>query len=166
MNSSTNRRSSSRLIVFAISLVAVTAFGALATQHLAQASAQQTITPTLHGDPAHPPATQHWVDTRLYFGLGPDSDRSKGVTESQWRDFLDKEVTPRFPDGLSVIDVYGQWRGKQQTIPERERSKMLIIDYPATPANAQKIEAIRTAWKQLTHSQSVLKVTQPADVSF
>ena len=123
-------------------------------------------TPALHGDPAHPPATRNWVDTRLYFGLGPDADRSKGVTESQWRDFLDKEVTPRFPDGLSVVDVYGQWKGAQQTIPSRERSKMLIIDYPATSANAAKIEAIRTAWKQLTHSQSVLKVTQPADVSF
>jgi Protein of unknown function (DUF3574) len=123
-------------------------------------------TATLKGDPAHPAQTHNWLDTHLYFGLGPDDNRAKGVTEAQWRDFLDKEVTPRFPDGLSVVDVYGQWKGKQQTAPERERSKMLIIDYPATSDNAAKIEAIRTAWKQRTHAQSVLKVTQPADVSF
>jgi Protein of unknown function (DUF3574) len=123
-------------------------------------------TPTLHGDPAHPAHTQTWVDTRLYFSLGPADDPTQGLTEAQWRDFLDKEVTPRFPDGLSVLDVYGQWQGKQQKSPGRERSKMLVIDYPATPANAAKIEAIRTAWKQRTHAQSVLKVTQPADVSF
>jgi Protein of unknown function (DUF3574) len=127
-------------------------------------SAQTTS--TLHGDPAHPAHTQNWVDTRLYFSLGPADSPNQGLTESQWRDFLDKEVTPRFPDGLSVLDVYGQWQSKQQKSPGRERTKMLVIDYPATQANDAKIEAIRTAWKQRTHAQSVLKVTQPADVSF
>jgi hypothetical protein len=46
------------------------------------------------------------------------------------------------------------------------RSKLLVIDYPDTPANRAKIEAIRTAWKRRTGDQSVLRVTQPADVSF
>jgi hypothetical protein len=125
---------------------------------------------TLQGDPAHPPQTQGWVDTHLYFGLGPADDPARGVTEAQWRDFLDREVTPRFPAGLSVVDIYGQWQGKQQAgagkPPERERSKMLIVDYPDTPENDARIEAIRLAWKQRTHAQSVLKVTQPANVSF
>ncbi len=128
--------------------------------------AAQTATPTLHGDPAHPAHAIRWVDTRLYFGLGSADDTTKGTSEAMWRDFLDKEVTPRFPDGLSVLDVYGQWQGKGQTAPGRERSKLLVIDYPATAENAAKIEAIRAAWKQRTHAQSVLKVTQPADVSF
>jgi hypothetical protein len=123
-------------------------------------------TSTLHGDAAHPAHAQHWVDTRLYFGLGPAGAPDKGVSEAAWREFLDQEVTPRFPAGLSVIDVYGQWQGKGETAPERIRSKLLIIDYPATPANAAKIEAIRAAWKQKTGDQSVMKVTQPADVSF
>jgi hypothetical protein len=123
-------------------------------------------TATLHGDRAHPAHAARWVDTRLYFGLGPANAPDKGVPESAWRDFLDKEVTPRFPSGLSVIDVYGQWQGKQETKPERIRSKVLIIDYPATPENSAKIEAIRVAWKKLTGDQSVMRVTQPADVSF
>ena len=128
--------------------------------------AQTAAKPTLHGDAAHPAHAQHWADTHLYFGLGPADDATKGVSEAAWRDFLDEEVTPRFPSGLSVIDVYGQWQGKGQTAPGRERSKLLVIDYPATAGNAAKIEAIRTAWKARTHAQSVLKVTQPADVSF
>jgi hypothetical protein len=106
------------------------------------------------------------VDTRLYFGLGPADAADKGVSEAAWRDFLDKEVTPRFPAGLSVMDVYGQWQGKDETAPERIRSKVLIIDYPATAANAAKIQAIRVAWKKKTGDQSVMKVTQAADVSF
>jgi hypothetical protein len=129
-------------------------------------SAQQAVSPTLKGDAAHPAHAEHWVDTRLYFGLGPADAPDKGVSEAAWRDFLDKEVTPRFPSGLSVIDVYGQWQGKGEIAPERIRSKLLVIDYPATPANAAKIEAIRTAWKQKTGDQSVMKVTEPANVSF
>ncbi len=130
------------------------------------ASLQSTPTASLHGDKAHPAKTQGWVDAQLYFGLGPADDSSKGISEAGWREFLDQEVTPRFPDGLSVMDIYGQWQGKHQTTPERIRSKMLVILYPGTPENDAKIEAIRVAWKKKTGDQSVLKVTQPADVSF
>jgi len=122
--------------------------------------------PTLEGDPSHPGHTAGWVDTKLYFGLGRADHPETGITEAEWRDFLDKEVTPRFPDGLSVIDVYGQWQGRNETAPERLRTKLLIIDYPDSAANRAKIDAIRAAWKQRTHDQSVLKVTEPADVSF
>ena len=124
------------------------------------------VTPTLHGDPNHPAATANWVDTKLYFGLGPASDPGRGATDAQWQDFLDREVTPRFPSGLSVLDVYGQWQGAKQASPEHERTKLLIVDYPNTPENNAKVEAIRLAWKTRTHAQSVLKVTEPADVSF
>ena len=121
---------------------------------------------TLHGDPAHPDKTSGWVDTKLYFGLGPARDAERGVSEADWRSFLDKEVTPRFPAGLSVMDVYGQWLSKGTGAPERIRSKMLVIDYPENEENERRIEAIRVAWKQKTGDQSVLKVTEHADVSF
>lgn len=120
----------------------------------------------LQGDAAHPASTNGWVETRLYFGLGRVDKPESGVSEQAWRAFLDQEVTPRFPDGLSVIDVYGQWQGRQQATPERLRSKQLVIDYPDTAENRAKVEAIRAAWKQRTGDQSVLRVTQPADVSF
>jgi hypothetical protein len=122
--------------------------------------------PTLSGDPAHPGQTSGWLDTRLYFGLGPADHPDQGVSEGRWREFLDREVTPRFPDGLSVAEIYGQWLSKGQPTPERLRSKVLIIDYPDSPENRAKIEAIRAAWKAITGDQSVMRVTQPADVSF
>ena len=148
-----------------IALLIVFALGA-GYRKLSPQSAQPAPSASLSLDPAHPGATHGWVDTRLYFGLGPAEIPEKGISESAWRDFLDKEVTPRFPAGLSVVDVYGQWQGKQQTSPGRIRSKMLIIDYPDSEENQAKIDAIRAAWKLRTHDQSVLKVTQPADVSF
>jgi hypothetical protein len=124
------------------------------------------VAPTLQGDPSHPDGTKGWVDTKLYFGLGPADHTEQGISETDWRGFLDREVTPRFPSGLSVVDVYGQWQGKDQHTVERLRTKMLIILYADNEENRQKIEAIRAAWKQKTGDQSVLRVTEPADVSF
>jgi hypothetical protein len=129
-------------------------------------SAPTTADPILHGDASHPGRTSDWVDTRLYFGLGPADAPDKGITASSWRDFLDKQVSPRFPSGFSVIDVYGQWQSAGSHRVERIRTKLLLIDYPATPENFARIDAIRAAWKQRTGDQSVLRVTQPADVSF
>ena len=130
----------------------------------------------LADDPAHPASASHWVDTRLYFELGPyaaagiprsaDGHRHWPVSEADWLGFLDREVTPRFPDGLSVQDVYGQWKGVHDAVPNRARSKVLLIDYPDTAANRSRILAIRSAWKQWTGEQSVLQVTIPAEVSF
>jgi hypothetical protein len=129
-------------------------------------SARSVVAPTLTLDPAHPGQTSGWVDTKLYFGLGPADHPEKGISEAQWRDFLDKEVTPRFPDGLSVVDVYGQWQGQKEHAPEHLRSKLLIVDYRDSPENRDKVEAIRSAWKRQTGDLSVLRVTQPVDVSF
>lgn len=125
-----------------------------------------SIAPTLSGDAAHPGSTQGWVRTELYFGLGPADEPARGISESEWRDFLDREVTPRFPAGLSVEDAYGQWLSKGKAEPSRLRSKVLILLYPGTAENQAKIDAIRSAWKQKTGHQSVLRVTQAADVSF
>jgi hypothetical protein len=133
---------------------------------LALAALAGCATPsTFHGDPAHPAATAGWVDTRLYFGLGA-AGGNLGVSEDAWQLFLDTEVTPRFPDGLSVLEVYGQWQDAGERTPERLRSKMLVIDYPDTADNRTKIEAIRSAWKTRTGDKSVLRVTTPAQVSF
>ncbi len=157
------------------------ATGAAAGQAVAQTSTRTSTqaSATLAGDPAHPAHTDHWVDTHLYFELGPYlppgahpdphavwHPHHRPVTEAQWMHFLDREVTPRFPDGLSVLNVYGQWKGAHDDAPHRGRSKVLIIDYPETPENEARIDAIRATWKQMTGEQSVLKVTVPADVSF
>jgi hypothetical protein len=148
-------------------LAAVLSLGVSGCGHQNLAAPPAPVTaPTLAGDPAHPGHTSGWVDTKLYFGLGLADRPEQGVSEAKWREFLDKEVTPRFPDGLSVADVYGQWQGVRQPSPERLRSKMLIIDYPDTQENRDKVEAIRSAWKKMTGDKSVLRVTQPVDVSF
>jgi len=127
--------------------------------------ATRPAAPALAGDAAHPAATTGWVRTELYFGLGTAGAKG-GVDEAGWQAFLDTEVTPRFPDGLTVMDAYGQWQGAGQRTPERLRSKVVVLLHPDAPAQRAAIDAIRAAWKAKTGDQSVLRVTQPAGVSF
>ncbi|MEP6941132.1 MAG: DUF3574 domain-containing protein [Rudaea sp.] len=119
----------------------------------------------LVGDAAHP-AAEHWLRTELYFGLGPADDATAGANEKRWRDFLDREITPRFPDGLSVYDVYGQWLGKGESSIERLHSKEVMLLHADTAQHRADIDAIRAAWKRATGDKSVLRVSQPAEVSF
>jgi len=58
------------------------------------------------------------------------------VSEAAWRRFLDEEVTPRFPDGFTVIDGRGQWRGEGQTKIVKEASKVLVV---AMPGEAERL---------------------------
>jgi Protein of unknown function (DUF3574) len=100
---------------------------------------------------------------QLFFG------RSTGwtgeVSEADWRSFLDAEVSPRFPDGLSVSDVYGQWKSPAGDFV-REESKALFIVLAGRPDEQQRLDLIRDAYKRRFHQQSVLLVEQKACVAF
>ena len=105
--------------------------------------------------------------TELFFGTSkPDGTV---VSDEEWGRFLDQEITPRFPDGLTVLTGYGQFRNAAGTII-RERSFVLILLYPSeTRRNAgAKIEQIRTAYKARFQQESVLRVDDvlPARTSF
>jgi hypothetical protein len=147
----------------ALPIAALAAFLLFARAGTADSPAQATA--ALQGDAARPEAA-HWLRSELYFGVGPVDIADGGVAEMRWRAFFDREVTPRFPDGLTVLDAYGQWRGSGKEAPSRLRSKVLVILHEDNLANRAAIDAIRLAWKTETHDRSVLLVTQRADVSF
>ena len=82
--------------------------------------------PTMSGDAARPAQVSGWIRSELYFAVG-NEDGSDNIDEASWREFLDREVTPRFPDGLTVIDGYGQWRFREQGRLVRQRCKVLVV---------------------------------------
>lgn len=149
----------SRLLLFGV-LVALAAGSGCATKPAPLPPAAPVV------QAAQPGAA--WVRTELYFSLGEWTETSLTTEpESRWMDFLDREVTPRFPEGLSVVDVYGQWRGTEAGVAvRRERSRLLVIVHADDPETSAKIDAIRDAWKKLTGEKSVLRVSQPAQVGF
>jgi len=95
------------------------------------------------------------VEVDLYFGRSIANGRE--VSDAEWAAFLNDEVTPRFPDGLSVLDVRGQWRVADGRI-ERERSKLLVVVVFDAPAHAPKVQAIVDAYLARYGQQSVFRV--------
>ena len=69
------------------------------------------------------------------------------VTTWAWSQFLGSEVTPKFPDGLTVIDARGQWRSGDGKIYS-EATHVVLILYKADATTEGKIEAIRAAYKK------------------
>jgi hypothetical protein len=120
---------------------------------------------TLQGD-ATRPAQAQWVRTELYFSVGPLEGQEGVVSPARWREFLDQEVTTRFPDGFSVFDAYGQWKDHDAKVPERLATKVIVILHESSAKRESDIEAIRLAYKRITGDLSVLRLSQPAAVSF
>ena len=146
-------------------------FAVAASTHAAPPAAEPAPSAQLHGDAARPAEAGGWVRSELYFGVGEETgpsarEQTDVISEAQWRAFLDKEVTPRFPDGLTVFDAYGQWLFRGAPEPNRLRTKVLVILHEDSPQRRNDIEAIRLAWKQATKHQSVLWSRQPVEVSF
>src|SRR5512133_3141992 len=53
-----------------------------------------------------------------------------GVSNVAWAHFVDHEITPRFPEGFTVIDATGQSRGQDGKRILREPSKLVQIVLP------------------------------------
>ena len=102
--------------------------------------------------PVCPADTMPMIRSELFFGGDPTPER--------WQAFLDSEITPRSPDGLTIVDAYGQWRGGDGKIA-RERSKDLLVIASDSPDTARKIAAIRDAYKAQFRQESVLFVQTP-----
>ena len=114
--------------------------------------------------PAACPAGLHPATTaELYFGR--DVGAGLGVSDEDWKSFLDQEVTPRFSGGLSVSDVYGQWLGPTGDFV-REPSKALFLVLTGTADERANLQYVRDAYKRRFHQRSVLLVEQRACVSF
>jgi hypothetical protein len=110
----------------------------------------------------HPPSQ---VMSRLELLFGMKKPDGNDVAEEEWRAFLDAEITPRFPDGLTVLTGYGQWRATSGRIGS-ETSRVLLVWLKPSVASNDKIEAIRTAWKSLYKQESVMRVDDTSCVSF
>ena len=89
-----------------------------------------------------------------------------GVSEGAWGRFLDREITPRFPDGLTVFNAAGQWRDKASNRIVREPSKIVQIVLPGSDRDIARLNEIAEAYKSRFKQQSVGVIVRPACVSF
>ncbi len=107
--------------------------------------------------------SEKFLRTELYFGRSkPDGTM---VSEAEWSRFLVDVVTPRFPDGFTVLSGKGQYREKSGRIVA-EPSEVLILLYArkTREANRLKIEEIRRAYMKQFSQESVLRMDLPQTV--
>jgi hypothetical protein len=108
-------------------------------------------------------AAEVWARTELYFGTSRPG--LPEVTEDEFTAFVDTEVTPRFPDGLTRLTGKGQFRGSSGLI--KETSHVMILFYPAQMRDANSlIQEIRERYKTRFNQESVLRADGFSIISF
>ncbi|MDF3810415.1 MULTISPECIES: DUF3574 domain-containing protein [Rhodopseudomonas] len=110
------------------------------------------------------PPARLMASAELLFGRNI-ADRL-GVSDKAFADFTAREITPRFPDGLTVIDANGQWRDTERGALVREPSKLVLIAFDDSTEKRAALAAIAQAYKARFKQQSVLTTLRSACVSF
>lgn len=87
-----------------------------------------------------------------------------GVTDRLWQIYVDRELTPRFPDGFTVIDGKGQWR--EDDVVMREASKVVIMVAPDSAELRTRIATAMNAYIKQFRQKSVGLVTQAVCAAF
>lgn len=113
--------------------------------------------------PVCPEGMDEFVNYQLF--MGRSTSDGMMVTDDEWSEFLADIVTPRFPDGLTVVDAAGQWRSSDGVV-QRERSKVLMILAPPGDEGMNLIDEVSDEYKSRFDQESVLKVVGDACVSF
>jgi hypothetical protein len=89
-----------------------------------------------------------------------------GVSELAFAEFVAQEITPRFPDGLTVVDGNGQWRDHVHGSNVRERAKVVLMTFADDAQKRTDLIAIANSYKRKFAQQSVLTQVRNACVSF
>ena len=89
-----------------------------------------------------------------------------GVSQAAFRRFIDAEVTPRFPDGLTILDAHGQYRDAARAALVREPSKVVLIVLDDEARDAPRLVEIADAYKRRFRQQSVGIITRRSCVAF
>lgn len=107
------------------------------------------------------PAGQSQMRTAQFFlGAKPPAK----LNDRDLRRFVDREVTPRFPDGVTVLEGGGQWKGSDNRLM-REAAKMVLIVMPDSGDGHARVEAVRTAYRVQFKHDPVVVVPPPACVA-
>ena len=99
---------------------------------------------------------------RLFFGR--NVGQAPAVSETEWERFVDRELVPRFPDGLSVIDTAGVWRGRDGAAVH-ELGKAVVIVLSGDQQDAGRIGEVTSAYKAKFSQESILTARSRACVA-
>jgi hypothetical protein len=115
------------------------------------------------GAPACPPGGRERLVADLMFGRNIGG--ALGVSERAFARFVDGEVTPRFPEGLTIVDTRGQYRSSAGAMI-REPGKLITIVLTGEARDLPRLSEVAEAYKRRFRQESVGIVTRRACVAF
>ena len=130
----------------------VLALAALAVLALALAGCSEAA------DDLCPEGFDSWLGYDLFFGLSDSAGNT--VSEEEWQAFLADTITPRFLDGLTVIDFRGQWTEPDGNL-QREPGK-LVVGLLAEPGDEslRKVNEISEEFERRFNQDPVFRIVR------
>jgi hypothetical protein len=102
-----------------------------------------------------PLGEQRLVRDTLYFGMTRPGGGA-AISADDWRSFVDGKLAIVFPNGFTIVDATGQWRGADGAIA-REPSKLVSVLHPDDPASEHGIADVIHAYQLRFAQESVLR---------
>jgi len=106
---------------------------------------------------------QPMVRDTLYFGASIPGGGE--VSDADWRGFEAQVLTPAFPQGYSVLEGNGHWRGADGS-DTREHSRVVVITHPDNSATAQAVRRIAQSYRERFRQEAVLRERGAVCVQF
>ncbi|MGZ4976631.1 MAG: DUF3574 domain-containing protein [Methylobacter sp.] len=100
---------------------------------------------------------------RFYFGMNKPTGGA--VSDREFNQFLQQEISSRFPKGLTLFEAKGQWQSANGTI-EQENSRVVEIVCDDTQDNRDKVAAIAARYKALFAQEAVMVIKSRSEVVF
>jgi hypothetical protein len=69
-------------------------------------------------------------------------------------------VTPRFPDGFTVLDAQGQWRAADGSV-RKEATRVIEVVHSDDPRTRARVRSVAVDYQHRFAQQSVLVSTSP-----
>jgi Protein of unknown function (DUF3574) len=100
------------------------------------------------------PQASTLIQEDLYFELNTASGEE--ISETEFQKFVDNEVTPRFPDGLTIVDAQEE---------NGENAKVVSLFVEENAANQDAIQEIIDTYHQQFQTAEVAKVSNQDDLT-
>jgi hypothetical protein len=108
-------------------------------------------------------ASPQFVATHIYCGRNIPAGGE--VSEEQFAAFLETDVTPAFPAGLTAYDTYGQMKTSEGMIV-KQKTKVLLLVHDNSQASLDAIHKIVAAYRSKFGNPQVMVMTAPVTPEF
>jgi hypothetical protein len=103
------------------------------------------------------------VQTELYFGLsGP---KGMVIADTAFGRFVREEVSPVFPQGLTILSAQGQWRLADGQVVQ-EPSRVVRVLHPRSAQVSAQLDTIADRYCRQFVQEAVMRISRPVRASF